>query len=170
MTGKEIRVNQRALISKFIASGGYNGKRVLDFGCGLQPHREIIEAAGGDWTGYNRSVFPGANAPDEGPDDPLTEKWDIIVCAQMLQYVPDVPQLLADFRAALNPDGILVLTYATNWPEVENTDLWRFTKSGMEHLLGQVGFKVLKHKQLGSVPFGDHENQAHGYGVTALGV
>jgi SAM-dependent methyltransferase len=168
VTGKEIRVKQRFLISEFIASVYVSGKYVLDFGCGNEPHRDLVESAGGIWVGWNREMFPGANAPDVGPDDALDHEWDVIVCAQMLQYVPSPPKLLAAFKKALAPGGCLVLTYATNWPEVEAEDLWRFTRSGMEFLLKDAGLSSVKHKRLGSVPFGDREEQAHGYGVVAI--
>lgn len=167
MTGREIRVRQRALISAFIANQDFSGCRVLDFGCGDEPHRKIIEAAGGDWVGYNRTDFPGSNEPNVGPDEPLAESWDAIVCAQLLQYVPDVAELLERFRAALTPRGRLILTYATNWPEVEQTDLWRFTKAGMAELLHRGCWQIEQHARLGAVSFGDREEQAHGYGVIA---
>ena len=72
-------------------------------------------------------------------------------------------------------NGYLVMTYPTNWPEVEPEDLHRFTKAGMERLLTEAGFTIVMHQRRASVfagefknspPF-DREEFALGYGVVA---
>jgi 2-polyprenyl-3-methyl-5-hydroxy-6-metoxy-1,4-benzoquinol methylase len=166
VTGSEIRSYQRQELSTFVSAQDYAGKRVLDYGCGAAPYRLIVEDGGGRWNGYNRSYYPGGAQVDLGPAEPLEQEWDLILCTQMLQYVPAPSDLLADFRKALSPGGRLVLTYATNWPEVETEDLFRFTRSGMELLLS--GWSIEAHVALGEIPFGDHETLALGYGVVAI--
>jgi hypothetical protein len=52
---------------------------------------------------------------------------------------------LAKFAATL------VMTYPTNWPEVETDDLHRFTKAGMERLLHRAAFNIVVHEQRASV-------------------
>ena len=163
MTGDEIRAMQRQHISDFLAGVDFTG-RVLDYGCSHGPYRGIVEAAGGEWHGYNRDHYPGGSKDNIGPDNPLGEKWDVILCTQVLQYVPDPPWLLDDFRGSAPR---LVLTYALNWPEVEPEDLWRFTSAGMEVMLRETGWEPVRHVQLGAVPFGEREWCALGYGVVA---
>ncbi len=166
MTGAEIRTYQRSEVRRFIAEQEYGACRVLDYGCGDCPYREIIESNGGHWTGYNRAGYPGGPQTDIGPEGPLDESWDVIVCSQMLQYVPDPARLLERFGDALAiTAGRLVLTYATNWPEVEREDLYRFTRAGMVEML--AGWAIEQHRALGELPFGDVETIAFGYGVIA---
>ena len=163
MTGNEIRAQQRQHIIDFLANVDFAG-RVLDYGCSNGPYRNIVESRNGKWHGYNRGHYPGGSKDNIGPDNPLGEKWDVILCTQMLQYVPDPPWLLDDFRGCSRR---LVLTFATNWPEVEPEDLWRFTRTGMERMLTETGWQPVLMQQLGAVQFGDREWCALGYGVVA---
>lgn len=152
--GSTIRELERDSIGRFVRLAGdlrhFEGRNVLDYGCGRQPYRQIIEEAGGIYAGWNRANLPGlppADRVDIG-DDPFDPwiAWDAIVCTQVVQYVPDVEALLCDFWRALNVRaGVLVLTYPTCWDEVEPEDLHRFTRAGVERLLGRVGFETLEH-------------------------
>lgn len=163
MTGTEIRAMQREHIVGFLSDQDFTG-RVLDFGCGTQPYRAIVEANGGEYTGYNRAIFPGGAKADIGPDDPLSQHWDVILNTQVLEYMPDPKGLLWEFRLAASK---LVITIPTNWPEVEVEDLVRFTRAGMERLLNDIGLTIREQRQLGRVPFGDREWMALGYGFVA---
>ena len=167
VTSAEIRDYQRGLIRDFVEDHSWYGKAVLDFGCGNAPYRGIIEAAGGTWMGYHRRFYPGAIAVDQGPDNPLAGHWDSILCTQVLQYVLDPNHLIARFRESLiHSGGELVLTYATNWPEVEPQDLWRFSRTGIEFLLSEE-WDVVQHERLGALPFGDREQLPLGGGLVA---
>lgn len=144
---RSVREVERESIRRYVqeaADAGFLGGRVLDYGCGQQPYRDIVEVAGGEYVGYDRDVYPGAVAPGrQGPEEPFQERWDAILCTQVVQYVHDVPELLYELRLALAPGGALIITWPTTWAEVEPTDLWRFTQSGMRHLLTEVGFRHL---------------------------
>ena len=162
MTGAEIRDYQRSLIRAFVESVDWRG-RVLDYGCDLAPYREIVEKTA-EWHGFNRVEFPsGHQKADVGDDLPLSHKWDMILCTQVFQYVPYPADLLRRFHAT---GATLVLTYATNWPEVENHDWFRYTRTGMEALLEQY-WEIVRHEQIGCIEFGDREQLALGYGVVA---
>lgn len=171
-----LRDYERATIRAFVqkaADEGYLSGRVLDYGCGKQPYRDIVEAAGGEYVPYDREDFP-ANVSQENVgeyarprttygwiDDPWAgfgarsyqagEPWSIL-CTQVIQYVPDPKELVDEgFHTALYQGGTLVLTYPTNWPEVESEDLHRFTKAGMERLLTEVGFEIVLHEKRGAI-------------------
>jgi hypothetical protein len=58
-----------------------------------------------------------------------------------------------------------VLTVATNWPEVEPEDLYRFTRAGIVTVLHDTGWAVHEQRELGAIPFGDVERCALGYGL-----
>ena len=74
-----IRETVRASLRAFVAAQDYEGKRVLDFGCGVAPYRSIVESGGGEWTGYNRGCFPGGSTEAVGPSEPLEQSWDVIL-------------------------------------------------------------------------------------------
>lgn len=142
-----IRVPDRASIRAFVekhkdrlATG-----RVLDFGCGKQPYRDLVA---GEYVGFDRAAYPSnVSEVDYGPDNPLhRSRWDAILCNQVTQYHPDVRYLIQLFRGALVKGGALVMTYATCWAEVEPADHWRFTKTGMETLFTDAKFTIADHE------------------------
>lgn len=147
------------------------GGRLLDHGAGTCPYRDVAVAAGYRYHPYDRKDFP-ANVsgedigPDEEPYEVLLEPWDAIVCTQVIQYVSEPFELLSDFRYALKPDGILLLTGPTCWPEVEDTDLWRFTRAGIRLLASEAGFDILR-LDIRAVVDAAGESFPLGYGLVA---
>lgn len=165
----DLRAEEAVSIRDFVmmaAEGGYLSGRVLDYGCGKQPYRDIVEVVGGEYVGYDHASFPAHVGDVSVGTDPLYEAddpFDTILCTQVVQYVPiyrdegvtpdnSLRALLDHWQFALRkgeygtePGGYLVLTYPTNWPEVEPEDLHRFTKAGMERLLTEAGFTIIRH-------------------------
>ena len=138
-----------SLHSRFLAHGD-----VLDYGCGDSPYRSLVL---GNYVGWNRADLPGTPYRENvGPDHPLdgNMKWDAILCTQVLQYVPDPMKLLYEFHNALKPNGVLLITIATNWPEVETEDLHRFTSRGANQALATAGFRALYISHTGYIAFG----------------
>lgn len=134
---------------------------VLDFGAGLpgtcavpQPYRDLVE---GDYV------------PLDVHDNPalITGPFDAVLCTQVMQYIPDPFDLLQQFHRWLKcRGGYLVMTYPTNWTEIEDTDLWRFTRTGMEFLLMTAGFTIVYHEKRAELNLGGF-HLALGYGVVA---
>jgi SAM-dependent methyltransferase len=124
--------------------------RVLDFGAGQQPYRDLVS---GDYIPYEKGGH-------------LTGGYvDAVMCNQVLQYVDRPLDILRHgIYSALKPGGHLLLTYPTNWDEVEPTDLWRWTRAGMEQLLRQAGFAILIHERRAEVVLGNFKFPL-GYGA-----
>lgn len=160
---------ERESIRKFVqqaAADGHLSGRVLDYGCGRQPYKAIVEAAGGEYVPWDDKGFIGGSVGTVGPDYPLEEPWDAILCTQVVEYVPNVSDLLSRFGAALSAiSGALVMTYPTTWPELPG-DLHRFTKLGMEKLLAAQSLIVMRHEMRAALPFDGFELPL-GYGVVA---
>jgi hypothetical protein len=127
------------------ADKGYLSDYVLDFGCGKQPYRGIVERAGGDYHGYDLKKFPGNMSGKDITPSLVRPLVATILCTQVVQYMPDVQKWLCDLKNlyAWVPKFHLVLTGPTNWPEVQDFDLHRFTRAGMESLLISAGFEVV---------------------------
>lgn len=126
---------------------------VLDFGSGEQPYRSLVS---------------GTYRPHELEDLPLREEptFDCIMCNQVFQYLVNVQMMLGSFYRMLHPNGYVVITYAANWDEVEESDLQRFTKAGMNRMLIKTGFKIISHMLRARVCF-DNFKFPLGYGVVA---
>lgn len=150
LNNDSLRTLERESITRFVRDNmdHFRSHRVLDYACGKQPYRPIIEAAGGDYHGYDREVFPGnVSGEDIGPDDPLTQEWDVILNTQMIQYLPpwQTVSFFAEMRAALFVKrGVFLMTGPTTWPLVEPVDLCRYTPKGIETLLSSAGFSEVE--------------------------
>lgn len=149
--GGPVRSVERASIREFMESHReYLKGRVLDFGAGDQPYRDLVE---GDYEPHEKDErFPSGY-------------YDAVMCNQVLQYVDDPAHVLRwAVRGSLKVGGVALITYPTNWDEVEPSDKWRFTKSGMEQLLKAADLKVLAHELRAVVKVGQFSFPL-GYGV-----
>ena len=124
-----IRALERASIRSFMERNRkYLTGRVLDFGSGTQPYRDLVN---------------GTYVPFEIEDQWPTGEFDAIMSNQVTQYLCDPPETFSALMERLKPRGHFVITGPTNWAEVEPTDLFRFTRAGIRHLLQAAGFEVL---------------------------
>lgn len=171
----DLRELERDSIYRFVESCGdlFRGARVLDYGAGAQPYKDLIESFGPkEYVPYDAPNFPASCATADTTGSAWQRRFDVVVCTQVFQYLerPDVE--LFDIRyhrlsyERSIGDRYLVLTYPTNWPEVEEADLRRFTKSGMGRMLADVGFEIMRHERRAEVTLGG-EAFALGYGVVA---
>lgn len=161
-------------IAAFIESCGehFRGKRVLDFGSGTQPYRTLIESFGAEYTPYDAPQYPASRAEKDTTGQTFGKTYDTLLVTQVIQYVERPGTWLIELRARfLRPtegDAALVMTYPTNWPEVEDEDLHRFTKAGMARLLTDAGFHIQRHEPRQDVAVSlDGERLVAGYGVLA---
>jgi hypothetical protein len=152
MNLRELEANSIRDFVQRAANEGYLSGTVLDVGAGLQPYRDIVEAAGGEYVPFDAPSFPAAVAGLSNDTTGLAwgRRFETLLCTQVVQYVEDVALFLQHLRwerTRLPAEGgcTLVLTYPTNWPEVEPEDLHRFTKAGMERLLTEAGFTIISH-------------------------
>ncbi len=156
MDGLTLRELEAASIRSFVESCSehFTG-RVLDYGCGKSPYRDIVEAAGGEYVGYDRVEFPanvsGGNV-GPGEDDIFLPHvgWDAVLLLQVVQYLPmdrysgdgGLQTILGRLNDAMTFEGVLVTTWPLTWPLVEGADLHRFTAIGMTRLLADSGFTI----------------------------
>lgn len=180
-TSASIRELEGASIRAFVESCSehFTG-RVLDLGCGKQPYRDVVEAAGGSWAGYDDPSFPGSVLKGDDywawpgllrGDDPVKKRagkamHDTVLCTQVVQYVSDPASFFAYIRSGLDEGGALVLTFAMNWDWIEADDKWRFTPSGMASLLAEASFTVERSEERAAVELGGFRFPL-GYGVVA---
>ena len=149
---ESIRALERASIRAFMKKHRqYLKGRVLDFGAGKQPYRDLVE---------------GEYVPHEQGEPIPGTHFDAVMCNQVMQYLDDPAKYLSAFAVLTAPGGHLVMRYPTCWAEVEESDLWRFTKAGMTKLLKDAGFRVLVHERGAEIDLNGFKFPL-GYGVVA---
>lgn len=147
-----VRRLERSSIRLFMEENRqYLRGRVLDFGAGKQPYRDLVE---GEYVPLEQG--------DRWPDG----SFDAVMCNQVMQYLGRPRETLFQICYALKSAGALVMTYPTNWDELEPTDFWRFTRFGMERLLTSVGLEILKHERRAEINLNGFRFPL-GYGVIA---
>lgn len=164
MNRQDIRALERTSIREFVAKHDvYLTGRVLDFGCGTpstcvqpQPYRSIVEAV-------HARMGAGVYVPHEKGEPFPAGHFDCVLMTQVLQYIENPGRLLFDLRGVADH---LVMTYPTHWEEVEQHDLWRFTKCGVGKMLRDAGWEVEIHVERWALPF-DGFKLVGGYGVVA---
>lgn len=69
--------------------------------------------------------------------------YDMVVCTQVLEHVPDPLLVLRELNRVLKPGGSLWLTVPFFFAEhMQPYDFYRYTQYGLRHLLEQAGFEV----------------------------
>jgi SAM-dependent methyltransferase len=68
------------------------------------------------------------------------ETWDVIVCVQTMEHIPNIWDIANETHRILKPNGYLIIDSPFNYPyhgEPEFGDYWRITKDGMNLLFGK---------------------------------
>ncbi|MBI3858146.1 MAG: class I SAM-dependent methyltransferase [Planctomycetes bacterium] len=145
------------------------GARVLDAGAGECIYRPIFE--GRRYTAVDRGV--GERTWDYGKLDARADleripfaagAFDFVLCTETLEHVARPALVLRELRRVLKPGGTLALTVPFLQPVHQAPhDYYRYTPSGLRHLLAEAGFNVVSlsaaggfftflHLQLGDLP------------------
>ncbi|MBM3279667.1 MAG: class I SAM-dependent methyltransferase [Candidatus Handelsmanbacteria bacterium] len=134
------------------ALGVYGKGRLLDLGCGLQEHRGL--AGGGAYVGLEVDRVRYAARPPlvwgSGMALPFgAGVFGTVLCAQVLEHVPEPAQLLGEAGRVLRNGGHLVLTAPHIWGVHEEPhDYYRFTGFGLAHLARRAGLEPVEVRPL----------------------
>ena len=114
-----IKRSMRRWITRWTSRVLGPNQRVLTWGDGLGFDTLALSDAGhevtyfelpGHTSTFARRMFDAASAPVlcmEREEDVPERRFDAVVCLDVLEHVPDVPETLAKIRACLRPGGVL---------------------------------------------------------------
>ncbi len=167
-----------------------HGQKLLDIGCGEGRH--TIEAAGfkkifctgadinfknllkaKDKLDLNRNFFPLKRFSCAFSAADITElpfednSFDIVICSEVMEHIPNENSALAEIKRVLKPKGILALSVPRAWPEkicwslsyeyshTKGGHIRIYSKKELIQKLENKGFKIFKHHYAHSihVPF-----------------
>ena len=126
---------------------------ILDVGCGQKPYKDLfsyteyigidIENPGHDHSNEQIDIYyDGKNFPFSD------EKFDNVLCNQVLEHVFEPAQLLSEINRVLKPGGHLLLTVPFVWDEHEQpNDFARYSSFGLKYLLNANGFNLVVNKK-----------------------
>lgn len=75
------------------------------------------------------------------------EKWDIILCLNVLEHVFDFKTAINNLYNAVKPNGLVLIMVPAYYPlHDEPNDYWRFTEHALRKILNKFNIKI---KRLG---------------------
>jgi SAM-dependent methyltransferase len=123
---------------------------VEDWIAALDPPRRSAAEISGDLRGHHGwGSYAALNYPEFDLCEPLTEsrRFDVVICEQVLEHVPDPAKAVENLRELCEPGGHLLVStpFLIKVHELEAIgmlDYWRFTPRGLRTLLERGGLEV----------------------------
>jgi len=129
--------------------------RVLDLGCGSKPYQHYFPHATA-YVGIDLPVERSANKLEKCADIyadlaslPVeNETFDVLICTQVLEHVPDPVRVLTEANRVLRPGGLAVVTVPFLSAEHEEPDdFYSFTSFGIREVFHRAGFEQVQVKK-----------------------
>lgn len=139
----------KSLKSKITESLNYlpNNSFIFDYGCGYRPYEELIKNGGHRYLGGD---IDGSNFSDIVVDKygsvPVEDNvYDAVLSVQVLEHVEDPMSYLVESYRVVKKGGYLILSTHGAWTyHPYPTDYWRWTRSGLEKIVTDAGFRCIK--------------------------
>lgn len=118
----------------------YEGKWVLDFGCGAAPKRAHLEDAGAKWVGID-IAGSGASVRGDGHMLPFRDgSFDVVLADAVFEHVLNPFRVTAELSRVCKRRGYIVGYVA--FLEPFHMSYFHHSHKGLEYLLQSNGFKV----------------------------
>ena len=123
------------------AASAYGRYRLLDVGCGARPYEPLFVQHGATYVGCDVEGSPGADVHGFADALPAEDaSFDVVLCTQVLEHVPDPAAAVRELRRVLRPGGrALATTHGVAVFHPNPDDYWRWTSSGLERLFHENG-------------------------------
>jgi SAM-dependent methyltransferase len=130
----------RRPLLEWLRSQQVAGLRVLDVGCGDRPYAELFRPAA-EVVGFDVPGNPHADLHGSIEAIPVDDgSFDVVLCLQVLEHVPDPPAAVRELRRVVRPGGRVLASTHGVYPYHPNPDdLWRWTHTGLERLFRESG-------------------------------
>jgi SAM-dependent methyltransferase len=143
--GNPSRVRLRKFIES-VANQTAPNALVLDAGAGEQSYAPLFghtryESA--DFEQVDKRYIKATYTCDLAQIPVDSQRYDAVLCSQVLEHIPDPPLVLSELYRVLKPGGALWITAPLFYEEHEQPyDFYRYTQFGLQHLLDNAGFSV----------------------------
>ena len=109
---------------------------VLDVGGRLQPYRELLDGRVRRYTSVDIRRTALVDVIASGEQLPfISESFDLAICTQVLEYVPEPQIMISEIRRVLRRGGTLILSVPAAHPRDAEEECWSFYPAGIRKLL-----------------------------------
>lgn len=127
---------RREIFRKWIGRLGSHPLNVLDVGGRFQPYRALLDGRTNSYIAIDLRLSPLVNVIARGEQLPIAEgSFDVVICSQVLEYIPEPDVLVAEIHRVLKLGGCLLLSAPAVFPYDSAHDLWRFMPGGLRWLM-----------------------------------
>jgi SAM-dependent methyltransferase len=127
---------RREIFQKWLARLNAQDLDVLDVGGRIQPYRPLLQGRVRRYVAVDLLRTPLVNLVAHGEQIPLAgERFDLVICTQVLEYVPEPASVIAEIHRVLKPGGCLWLSAPGVSPRDADHECWRFLPASLRHLL-----------------------------------
>jgi SAM-dependent methyltransferase len=127
---------RREIFQKWLAHHDGRDLAILDVGGRIQPYRQLLEGRLRHYLAVDVLQTPRVNVVARGERIPLaSEQFDLVICTQVLEYVPEPASVIAEIHRVLKPGGSLWLTVPSVCPRDADHECWRFLPASLRYLL-----------------------------------
>ena len=147
-------LNRRAIFSGLRKYAPMLKGKVLDFGCGNKPYRDLFDAE--EYTGIDLEVNEGHQNPTsdvdvfyDGKKIPFADNtFDSVFSSEVFEHVFNLEEMLAELNRVQKPGGLMLITMPFCWPEHEApNDFGRYTTYGITSLMQKHNFQIIEHRK-----------------------
>lgn len=138
------RTRLREWVQRAAQRGTGDGFRVLDAGAGPAPYRDLF-----GHVSYETADFEAYAGTDHVCDlaalPMADESYELILCTQVLEHVPDPLAVLKELRRVLVPGGEVWVSAPLFYAEHQQPyDFYRYTRYAWEHMARESGLMILE--------------------------
>ena len=127
--------SRRKILQGWISRAG-NNLSVLDLGGRIQPYRVLLESRLQRYLAIDLRNSPLVDLVGDGAHLPFASStFDMVLCTQVLEYIPRPETVIAELHRVLKPGGSLLLSAPAVFPRDSDDDTWRFLPKGLRILL-----------------------------------
>lgn len=113
-----------------------SGLAVLDVGGRLQPYREALGARAKSYLAVDPETNPLVSAAANAEALPFRDgQFDLVICTQVLEYVPEPARAVAEIRRVLRKGGLAFISVPAVFIRDHEKEYWRFLPEGLRYLL-----------------------------------
>lgn len=146
---------RRGLFRHIKKNAKYLNGKMIDFGCGRKPYKNLFSIK--EYIGVDIEVsgHPHENSEIDvfydGKTLPFSnETFDSFFCSEVFEHVFNIEKIIKELNRVIKKGSTGLITIPFAWPEHEIPyDFARYTSFGIKDILEQNGFKVISLEKSG---------------------